>query len=179
MSGWRLIGGFADAPRQVLIAAPHTSNWDGLIGLAAAAACGVGFQVFAKRALFIGPIGWILRVFQGVPIDRDTPGGSVGMAVEQLQSHPTMIVAMTPEGTRSAVSRWKTGFHRIAMEAEVPVAVAALDWGRKEVGIVGTVVPSGDLHADLGAIGGLLAGVVGKHPERATLPPASGPSLGR
>jgi len=169
--GWRFVGGFADAPRQVLIGAPHTSNWDGIVGLAAAAACGVGFNVFAKRQLFWPPVGWLLRLFGGVPVDRSRPGGLVEGAVERLTSGRPTIVAITPEGTRSAVERWKTGFHRIAVEADVPIAVAAIDWGTREIGIVGTVVPSGDLDADLGAIGRLLAGVEGKHPERARLPP--------
>ena len=175
--GWRYVGGFADAPRQVLVAAPHTSNWDGIIGLAAAAACGVGFSVFAKRQLFRGPVGWLLRLFGGVPVDRDQPGGLVGGAVERLRGGEARIVAVTPEGTRAAVDRWKSGWHRMAVEAGVPVAVAALDWGRKQVGIVGTIAPSGNYAADLGAVGALLAGVEGKHPERGTRPPSSSEHL--
>ena len=172
--GWRYVGGFADVPRQVLVAAPHTSNWDGVVGLAAAAACGVGVNVFAKRQLFRGPVGWLLRLFGGVPVDRDQPGGLVGGAVARLRGAEPRIVAVTPEGTRAATDRWKSGFHRMAVEADVPVAVAALDWGQRRVGIVGTIAPSGDLAADLGAIGTLLAGVEGKHPDRATLPAPAG-----
>ena len=170
--GWRWVGGFADVPRQVIVAAPHTSNWDGIVGLAAGAVCGVGVSVFAKRQLFFGPVGWGLRLFGGVPVDRDRPGGLVGQAAEVLSGPGPAIVAVTPEGTRQPVARWKTGFHRIARAADVPVAVVALDWGKREIGVVGTVALSGDLDADLGAIGGLLAGVVGRHAERGTLPPA-------
>ncbi|MEM1114992.1 MAG: 1-acyl-sn-glycerol-3-phosphate acyltransferase [Bacteroidota bacterium] len=172
--GWRFVGGFPDRERFVLVGAPHTSNWDGVIGFAAAAVVGVGFNVFAKRQLFVGPLAWLLRLFGGVPVDRDAPGGLVGGAVERLTDGTPRIVAITPEGTRRAVDRWKTGFHRIAVAADVPIAVAALDWGRRQIGIVGTVAPSGDLDADLAAIGTLLEGVNGKHPERQTLPtPAS------
>lgn len=171
--GWRFVGGFADAPRQVLIGAPHTSNWDGIVGLAAAAVCGVGVRVFAKRQLFIGPIGWLLRQFGGVPVDRDRPGGLVATAVESLSGPEPSIVAITPEGTRRAVPRWKSGFHRIAVEAGVPVSVVAIDWSRKQIGVVGTLMPSGDLDDDLSAIGALLDGVEGKHPARATLPSPS------
>ncbi|PAP78844.1 hypothetical protein BSZ37_17855 [Rubrivirga marina] len=170
--GWRFVGGFADRPRQVLIGAPHTSNWDGIVGLAAAAACDVGIHVFAKRQLFWGPIGWGLRAFGGVPVERSAPGGLVGRAVAALTAGGPEFVAITPEGTRSAVAHWKTGFHRMAVEAGVPICVVALDWGRKEIGVKGTLVPSGDFDADLAAIGALLAGVEGRHPERATLPPA-------
>ena len=168
--GWRFVGGFADRPQQVLIGAPHTSNWDGVVGLAAAAACDVGVHIFAKRQLFWGPVGWVLRAFGGVPVDRSAPGGLVGRAVARLTSGEPAFVAITPEGTRSAVAHWKTGFHRMAVEAGVPIAVVALDWGRKEIGVVGTLAPSGDLRADLAAIGGLLADVQGRHPTRATLP---------
>ena len=169
--GWTWVGGFPDRARLVMIGAPHTSNWDGVVGLAAAATCGVGFNVFAKRQLFVGPLGWILRKFGGVPVDRSRPGGLVDRAVERLRREAPTIVAITPEGTRSRVERWKTGFYRIALEAEVPIAVVALDWGRRQLGVVGTIEPSGDLDADLGAIGALLDGVVGKHPDRQTLPP--------
>ncbi|MEM0964124.1 MAG: 1-acyl-sn-glycerol-3-phosphate acyltransferase [Bacteroidota bacterium] len=169
--GWRFVGGFADMPRQVLVGAPHTSNWDGIVGFAAAAVAGVGFNVLAKRQLFVGPLGWLLRIFGGVPVDRSESGGLVGRAVEVLTTDRPAIITITPEGTRGAVDRWKTGFHRIAVAAEVPIAVAALDWGRKQIGVVGTLVPSGDLDADLAAIGALLEGVEGKHPDRGTLPP--------
>lgn len=169
--GWRWIGGFPDRSRLVMIGAPHTSNWDGIVGLAAAAACGVEVHVFAKRQAFVGPVGRLLRLFGGVPVDRAAPGGLVGKAVERLAQGTPMIVAITPEGTRGRVERWKTGFYRIASEADVPIAVVALDWGRRQIGVVGTIEPSGDLDADLGAIGALLDGVVGKHPERQTLPP--------
>ncbi len=171
--GWTWIGGFPDCPRLVLIGAPHTSNWDGVVGLAAGAACGVGVHVFAKRQLFVGPLGWLLRLFGGVPVDRSQPGGLVAGAVERLTRGTPTVVAITPEGTRGRVERWKTGFHRIAREADVPIAVVAIDWGRRQLGVVGTVVPSDDPDADLGAIGALLDGVTGKHPERQTLPTAA------
>lgn len=169
--GWRWVGGFPDRPRLVLIGVPHTSNWDGVVGLAAAAACGIGVNVFAKRQLFVGPVGWLLRLFGGVPVARDTPGGLADGAVERLARATPMIVVIAPEGTRSRVERWKTGFHRIACEADVPIAVLALDWGRRRIGVVGAIEPSGDLDADVDAIGALLDGVVGKHPKRQTPPP--------
>lgn len=174
--GWRFIGGFPDRPQFVMIGAPHTSNWDAVVGLAAAAVVGIRFNVFAKRQAFVGPLGWLLRQFGGVPVDRSAPGGLVGGAVERLGRGTPMAVAITPEGTRSAVANWKTGFHRIAVEAGVPIVVIALDWGRREIGVVGTMEPSGDLEADLGAIGALLDGVLGKHPERQTLPAPTPPT---
>ncbi len=170
--GWRYVGGFPDVPRMVLIGAPHTSNLDGLVGLAAAAGGDLSFAVFAKRQLFWGPVGWALRAFGGVPVDRSAPGGLVEQGVERLRGPEPAIVAITPEGTRSAVARWKSGFHRIAVEAGVPIAVVGIDWGRREIRICGTLEPTGDLGADLETIEGLLAGVEGRHPARATAPTA-------
>lgn len=169
--GWRFSGGFADAPRQVLIGAPHTSNWDGVVCLAAVAAVGIPVDVLAKRQLFRGPVGWLLRSLGGVPVDRDQPGGLVGKAVARLTGSEPSVVAVAPEGTRGPVAAWRTGFHRMAVEAGVPIAVLGIDWGRREIALRGTVVPTSELAADLAAIGGLLEGVEGKHPDRATLPP--------
>lgn len=175
--GWRFVGGFADRPQAVIVAAPHTSNWDGVVGLAAAAACGIGVRIFAKRQLFVGPLGWLLRAFGGVPVDRSAPRALVAEAVGRLREGRPLVVAITPEGTRGRVERWKTGFHRIAVEAGVPIAVVALDWGRREVGVVGTVEPSGCLDRDLGEIGSLLDGVRGRHPDLQTLPAPAGRAL--
>ena len=171
--GWRYTGGFADAPNQVLVGAPHTSNWDGIMALGAAAVCGVGVRVFVKRELFRGPVAAMLRVFGGVPVDRSAPGGLVGRAVEVLRAPEPAFVVVTPEGTRGPVERWRTGFHRMAVEAGAPICVLALDYGRREVGVRGTFVPSGDLDADLDAIAALLDTVEARHPEHAT-PPTAG-----
>ena len=172
--GWRFVGGFSDAPRQVFIGWPHTSNWDGIIGLAAAAVCGVDTRVFAKQALFRPPLGWLMRGFGGIPVERDKPGGLVERAVERFAAAEAadegFVLAIAPEGTRSRGEAWKTGFHRIAMRAQVPIAVIVIDHGRKQIGVPGTVVPCGDLAKDLAAIGTLLEGVRGKHPERETRP---------
>ncbi|MEM6326432.1 MAG: 1-acyl-sn-glycerol-3-phosphate acyltransferase [Bacteroidota bacterium] len=174
--GWRFVGGFADAPRQVLIGWPHTSNWDGIIGLAAAAVAGIDVKLFAKKALFRPPVGWALRAFGGIPVERDRPGGLVERAVERFAEAETreesFILGITPEGTRGRVAEWKTGFHRIAVQAGVPIAIVALDFGRRQIGCVGTLMPSEDLAADLAAIEDLLEGVRGKRPENETAPTA-------
>ena len=172
--GWTLVGGFADRPRQAMIAVPHTSNWDGIVGLAAVAAVGVEVHFFAKRELFWGPLGALLRRLGGIPVDRSAPGGMVGQAVARFAREDAFVLGATPEGTRRRVATWKTGFHRIAMGAGVPVAVTAFDWGRRQIGVRGAVELSGDVEADLRAFGDLLADVRGRHPERETPLPRSG-----
>ncbi len=187
--GWRYTGGFADAPRQVLIGWPHTSNWDGVLALAASALCGIHVSILVKRSLFRPPVGWILRAFGGIPVERKRPGGLLEEAVERFakaeKAGEGFVLAIAPEGTRGLGDAWKTGFHRIAVRAGVPISILCFDYGRKEIGIKGTVVPTGDLNADLAAIGELLDGVRGRYPERQTpataglasgaaLPPARG-----
>lgn len=174
--GWTFVGGFADAPRQVLVGWPHTSNWDGIVGLSAAAVVGIDTRIFAKRELFRPPVGWILRAFGGIPINRSKTAGLVERAVERFeeakQRGDGFVLAMAPEGTRGRQEAWKTGFHRIAVRAGVPIAVVALDFGRKQIGCVGTLVPSGDLEADLASIEAILDGVRGRHPAKETAPTA-------
>ena len=173
--GWTFTGGFADRPRQAMIAVPHTSNWDGIVGLAAVAVVGVEVHFFAKRELFWGPLGVLLRRLGGIPVDRSAPGGVVGQAVERFAREGAFVLGVTPEGTRSRVETWKTGFHRIASAAEVPVAVTVFDWGRKQIGVRGAVALSGDFDDDLAVFGDLLADVRGRHPERETPLPRSVP----
>lgn len=164
--GWRWTGGFPDHPRMMLIGAPHTSNWDGVVGLAAAAACQIDVRVMAKAELFRFPFGGLMRWLGVVPVDRDAPGGLVEQAIAKLSGPAPFTLGITPEGTRSLVDRWKTGFHRIAVAAEVPIVVVGIDWGRKEIGVHGAFMPSGELAADLDVVSKILADVRGKHPER-------------
>ena len=176
--GVRLAGGFADTPRTVLIGWPHTSNLDGIVALAGVAVCGLRPAIAAKHSLFRFGAGAILRAFGGIAVRRDAPGGVVGQTIEALQAATRdaqpLLFAIAPEGTRSRGTAWKTGWHRVAVGADVPVSVLAFDWGRRRserrLAIFGAIVPTGDLAADTAAVETLLAGVVGKHPERETPP---------
>ena len=151
---------------MMLIGAPHTSNWDGVVGLAAAAACEIDVRVMAKAELFRFPFGSCLRWLGITPVQRDAPGGLVEQAIQRLSGPEPCALGITPEGTRGRVERWKTGFHRIAVGANVPIVVVGIDWGRKQVGVHGAFQPSGDLETDLDTIATVLEGVAGKHPER-------------
>lgn len=164
--GLRFVGGFAATPRLVFIGAPHTSNHDGIAALAAVVALGLRITLIGKRQLFWWPLSILLRALGVVPVARDVPEGTVGQAVATFAAGRPRIFALAPEGTRSRTARWRTGWHRIATGAGVPVAVIALDWGRRTLGVAGTVETSGDYAADLAAVADLLDGVVGRHPER-------------
>lgn len=182
--GWRLEGGFPDAPRQVLIGWPHTSNWDGVIGLAGAAVCGIDVRIYAKKALFRFPIGWLMREFGGIPVERGQPGGLIGAAVSRFAeaeaAGESFVLAIAPEGTRSGVDGWKRGFYRIAHKADVPVSLLGFDYERKRLVVFGGVMLTGNVEADLARIERVLAPSRGKHHELATpatagLLPASTP----
>lgn len=162
--GWGWTGGFPNRERMVLIGAPHTSNWDAVIGLAAAAVCGIDVRVMGKAELFRFPFGGLMRWLGIVPVQRDMPGGLVEQAIARLSGPAPFALGIAPEGTRARVERWKTGFYRIAVAADVPIAVVGIDWGRKRIGVNGTIQPSGDLATDLDAIAELLDGVQGRHP---------------
>ena len=170
--GVRFSGGFAATPRAVLVGWPHTSNLDGIVALAAVAVIGLRPTILAKHSLFRWGAGAILRAFGARPVRRDVPGGVVGQSAEALGAADRMWIAVSPEGTRGRGGGWKTGWHRTAVGAGVPVAVLGIGWGRRRserrlVGL-GAVVPTGDLAADTAAVEALLAGVVGRRPHLAT-----------
>ena len=146
---WRISGELPNVPRCVLVVAPHSSNWDFPAGLGAKWALGLKVTFLGKDTLFHFPLGNVLRWLGGVPVDRAHGAPVVNAAVEALEEASQLWLVIAPEGTRSAVARWKTGFHRIALQAGVPVLPVALDWGRKQIRIFGLFQPGPDMDADV------------------------------
>ena len=151
--GWRMVGGFPDIPKAVVIAAPHSSNWDGLLGFGAKFGMGVKLSILGKDALIRIPLlGRILR-WQGViPVDRSAPHGVVGQAAQAIRDADRMWYAIAPEGTRRWVERWKPGFWHIARNAGVPVIPAYFDYANKVIGIGPAFELSDDMQADIARI---------------------------
>ncbi|MDX1414800.1 MAG: lysophospholipid acyltransferase family protein [Candidatus Promineifilaceae bacterium] len=149
MMGWRFAGELPDLPKMVLILAPHTSNMDFIVGLAPLFALGLRLSFMAKSQLFWEPFGTYLRWLGSVPIDRSAPGGVVRQAVRQFEGNDKFLLVITPEGTRTKVKQWKTGFYVIAKHAEVPILPLVFDYGQREVRFEELLVPSGDLEKDL------------------------------
>ena len=150
-------------PRCVMIASPHTSNWDFPLTLAIANVSGVRIRWLGKDALFRGPMGPIMRRLGGVAIDRSVPGGMVSALAAELRSRDLVLV-VPAEGTRSKAEYWKSGFYRIAQEAEVPIVCAFVDRATRSGGFGPVIEPSGDLVADMDLIRSFYAGKVGlKH----------------
>lgn len=152
LGGWTLVGEHPSVPKAVIIAAPHTSNWDGIWGLIAKVALRVDVHFFGKDTLFWFPLGTLLRAMGGIPLDRANPGSSVDQAVRGFRTSDAYYFAMAPEGTRGHKPYWKTGFYRIAIAARVPVVLAFFDYERRRLGIGPAVELSGDPDHDLARI---------------------------
>jgi 1-acyl-sn-glycerol-3-phosphate acyltransferase len=148
LGGWRVTGELPDVPKLVLIAAPHSSNWDGIWGMAAKMALGIDVRALGKAQLFWWPLGPLLRRLGVIPVDRSAAQGTVGAAVRLFQSAERLWFGLTPEGTRKPVPRWKTGFWKIARAAEVPILPVYFHYPEKRIGIGPLFQPSDDLDAD-------------------------------
>jgi 1-acyl-sn-glycerol-3-phosphate acyltransferase len=165
--GWRLVGRFPDAPKLIVTGGPHTSNWDGIIGIAAIWHLSLDIRVMAKHTLFRGPSGWILRRMRAISVDRSRKAGATTQMVEHFGREEAFILGVTPEGTRKKVPEWKTGFYRIAEGAGVPILTVALDFGRKEIRLGPTFYPTGDIEGDFHMMKRFLASALPKNPENA------------
>lgn len=166
-SGWSIEGNFPDEPKYIIAVVPHTSNTDFLVGLNLLLAMGLRLDFMGKSTLFWEPLGTVLRWLGGVPIDRSAAGGTVGSAIEQFQERDQFVLVITPEGTRSKVEKWKTGFYRIAYGAGVPIVPAGFDYGTRTIKIGAPLMPSGDMEADFDQLQEFFAGIEGKYPQNA------------
>lgn len=164
--GWRLLGCFPDVPRVLIIAVPHTSAWDAVWGLLIKVALGLEIEFMAKKEIFFFPLGPILRLLGGVPVNRRAAHGVVGATVQAILAKPVCWVVLAPEGTRRRADRWKTGFWHIARQAQVPVCCVHIHYPDKTFGVGPTVAMSDDMHADIQKLRDYYAPFRGKHRER-------------
>jgi len=164
-SGWKVGGAPPDERRFVLIAAPHTSNWDLLYLLAFAAVFDLKVSWLAKHSLFFPPLGWILRALGGIPIVRHKSSNVVDAMVEEFGSRSDLVLVVPTEGTRAKVEYWKSGFYHIAVGAGVPIVPSYLDYGKKCGGFGAPLKPTGDMATDMQYFRDLYADKAGKLPE--------------
>lgn len=166
LAGWKLRGDWPGLEKAVLVAAPHTSNWDGINMLATAGYYRVKLRWMGKKSLTQGPLGWLIKWLGCVPVDRSAANDVVRAMAEAFAAEPRMILAIPPEGTRSAVREWKTGFYHIARAANVPLILSVLDYGTKTVSLAAVVQPSGDYDADLAVIQRYYTNATGKRRDQ-------------
>ncbi|MEZ4452148.1 MAG: 1-acyl-sn-glycerol-3-phosphate acyltransferase [Nannocystaceae bacterium] len=169
LHGWKSVG-ILDQKKFVLIAAPHTSNWDLLFMLAVAADMGVRVRWLGKHTLFRGPMGWLMRGLGGIPVDRGGRHNMVEQAAALFADADALILAVPPEGTRKSVRYWRSGFYWIAHQAKVPIGLGFLDYGKRRGGVGGFVWTTGDVRKDLSVLRDFYADKRGKIPAFESVP---------
>jgi 1-acyl-sn-glycerol-3-phosphate acyltransferase len=160
--GWTVDLRLPTEPRGIIIVYPHTSNWDFVVGYLAKVAAGLPAQWLGKDTLFRGPFDRLFRWMGGIPVNRRHPSGMLASLTEQLRTEPWLWIALAPEGTRKKLDHVKSGFHRLAVGAGVPVGFAFIDWRRKEIGLHRYEPMSGDAERDLALLREVYAGKEGK-----------------
>ncbi|WP_324025965.1 1-acyl-sn-glycerol-3-phosphate acyltransferase [Maribacter sp. BPC-D8] len=162
--GWKLKGTFpSHLDKFVAIVVPHTSWWDFLLALLIRAVWQEEINFVGKKSLFKPPFGWFFRWTGGAPIDRTKTNDTVKATAEIFSKRKKFRLALSPEGTRKKVEKWKTGFYFIAKTANVPIVLVAFDYGKKEIKISEPLLPTEDKEADFKKYHAFFEGVVGKH----------------
>lgn len=164
ITGWKVSGVLPVEPRSVIIAAPHTSNWDFVFLIAATSALGVRIHWLGKDSLFNHPLGFIMHWLGGIPVNRSKRTRLVSQIAERFQSQVSLHLVIPPAGTRAHKDRWRSGFYHIAQSAKVPVIFGFLDYPKKLAGISEAMPLSGRLQEDMDRIRAFYADKVGKFP---------------
>ena len=173
MMGWELDNHWPlDLDQCVMIAAPHTSNWDALYARLALKALGVNVRLTIKDSYMKLPFGPFVRAMGGIGIDR-TPKNAgeprlsmVQVMTDLFKQHPKLVMLVTPEATRAKQEEWKTGFYHVAISAGVPIALAYMDYAKKKTGVGKIVYPTGDYEKDMAEIMDFYAQISAKFPEK-------------
>ena len=167
--GWKVTGNVNlsqdTVKKAVLIAAPHTSWHDFFIGLLLRKVIDVKCHFIGKKELFVGPLGWYLKKIGGSPLDRTSGQNKVEAIAQMFENKEEFRLALSPEGTRKKVEKWRTGFYYIALKAKVPIIMFTLDFKNKQNHISKPFYPTGDIEKDLKFMHDFYHGVIGKIPE--------------
>ena len=150
----------------MLIVAPHTSNWDFLIGLLSMIATGIQLNWLGKHTIFFFPFSGFLRWLGGEPVDRNASHGKVETAIERFRTREQWVLAMAPEGTRKRVEQWKTGFYRIAVGAGVPILTVEMDYSRKALDLGTLYWPTGNEAIDMRELRGRYSSSMARFPGK-------------
>ncbi len=163
--GWKVVNTFPNLKKYVIIAAPHTSWQDFPIGILAKFAVSLNVNYIGKASLFKWPYGFLFRWLGGAPIERNKSNNKVQAIVTVFNARDEFILAMSPEGTRQKVDKWRTGFYYIAKGANVPIVMITLDFKHKQIKISKPYSLTGDMEADFKHFHSYFDGVQGKHPD--------------
>lgn len=164
--GWSFSGEFPRHPKMIIAVAPHTSNWDFVIGIAVAFSLRLKITFFGKHNLFVPPFGYFMRRWGGVPVERSKSHGVVEQMADAMRKADKMVLCLAPEGTRSLVERWKTGFLHIAYKAQVPVFLVAFDYKKKQIEFGPSLIIGDDIQYELNRIYTYFNDVEAKFPDK-------------
>lgn len=164
--GWKVVSDIPTQKKYVIIVSPHTSNWDFIIGRCFGYMLEIEAKYLGKSQLFRFPYGWIFRLLGGISVDRSKHNNLVAYAIHLFKSYEELVLGLAPEGSRSRVEKWKLGFYHIAVGANIPIALAYLDYAKKEAGIGEMFLPSGDMEKDLQKIEGFYKGISPKYSKK-------------
>lgn len=172
LTGWKVVGAEGELPPKcVVVAAPHTSNFDFFIARSAFEILDMPVRFTIKKEWMGFPLGWLLRALGAIAIDKSVRSGEKkGSSVEEMaalfQEHDKLAILVTPEGTRSLRTEWRTGFYHVAKLAKVPLVLGYLDYQKKEAGIGRIIYPGDDMQADMVSIMQFYSGVKARFPEK-------------
>ena len=164
--GWSVEGKAAEPRKFIVIAAPHTSNWDFLYFIGAAESLNLKLSFMGKESLFRWPFGRLMREMGGIPVDRSKSGNYVEQMVAEFARRAEFMLTIAPEGTRGKVRQWRTGFYHIARGAKVPLVCGLMDYRRKVVGLGPAIWPTGNYARDMEQVTAFYSQCTPKHPER-------------
>lgn len=168
LTGWKVEGFKPSITQSVIIAAPHTSNWDFFYLLAAAASLKVKIHWLGKASLFWGPLGPIMRALGGIPVDRSKPNQLVAQLAIRFKESASLHLVIPPSGTRGFTDHWRSGFYHVARGAKVPVIFGFLDYPKKIAGISPPHTMTGNIRLDMDGIRNFYRGIVGRYPALAS-----------
>lgn len=166
-AGWKYEGGMpAGVKKCVLVAAPHTSNWDFVVARLVFNFLGANVRMLIKKEAFFWPFGYWLKKMGGIPIDRSKKNNSVDQIAKLFEDHDELIILFTPEGTRKQAEKWKRGFYFASEAADVPIVLGYVDYPSKTGGIHPEIFKkTGDMEADIEQIKAFYKQYRGLHPE--------------
>ena len=163
--GWKVINTQPNIPKCIIVVAPHTSNWDFIIGKLAYSSLGRTANFLIKKEWFIFPFNLFFKSIGGIPVERNKNNSMTGVLAAEFEKHDKLHLAITPEGTRKPVKEWKKGFYFIAVKAKVPIMLIGLDYEKKEASVLDIFHPTNDYRTDIVKIKSYYKDIKGKNPE--------------
>ncbi len=167
--GWKAIVAYPEIKKSVICVAPHTSNWDFLLGKLCYSSVGLTAHFLIKKEWFFFPMGVFFRSIGGIPVERNKKTRLVDQVVKMFNENNRFNIAITPEGTRKRTTKWKMGFYHIALKAEVPIQLAYIDYKTKILSIEKLFTPTGNESEDMAIINEYYSTRTGRHPENFAL----------